>query len=101
MVKNTCSEEIVTKLSVDDEKQEEVINLCISSIGSSRKKLLVLDINGLLADIVSPPPKNVTRDTTISRKAVFKRPFYLEFLNFCFERFDVAVWSSRLKYSST
>lgn len=69
MVKNTCSEEIVTKLSVDDEKQEKVISLCISSIGCSRKKLLVLDINGLLADIVSPPPKNVTRDTTISRKA--------------------------------
>ncbi|CAI8591949.1 unnamed protein product [Vicia faba] len=98
---NTRSEEIVTKLSVDDEKQEEENNSCISSIGTSigcsRKKLLVLDINGLLADIVSPPPKNVKQDTTISRKAVFKRPYYLEFLNFCFERFDVAVWSSRLK----
>ncbi|XP_058739303.1 uncharacterized protein LOC131611231 isoform X2 [Vicia villosa] len=97
-VMNTCSEEVVTKLSVDDEKQDEENKLCISSIRCSRKKkLLVLDINGLLADIVSPPPKNVARDATISRKAVFKRPFYLEFLNFCFEIFDVALWSSRLK----
>ncbi|CAI8583572.1 unnamed protein product [Vicia faba] len=29
--------------------------------------------------------------------AVFKRPFYLEFLNFCIERFNVAFWSSTFK----
>lgn len=34
-----------------------------------RKKLLVLDINGLLADIVSPPPKEHKADTKISRRA--------------------------------
>ena len=34
-----------------------------------RKKLLILDINGLLADIVSPPPKEHKADTTIARRA--------------------------------
>ncbi|MED6140402.1 hypothetical protein PIB30_092804 [Stylosanthes scabra] len=62
-----------------------------------KKKLLVLDINGLLADIVSPPPKDLIPDSIIARRAIFKRPFYLEFLNFCFEKFEVAIWSSRTK----
>ncbi|XP_058728611.1 uncharacterized FCP1 homology domain-containing protein C1271.03c-like [Vicia villosa] len=95
-------EEITTKLSVSDKKEEDEKNLCNSSIEISiaclRKKLIVLDINGLLADIVSQPSKYVKPDAIIARnKALFKRPFYLEFLNFCFERFEVAVWSSRLK----
>lgn len=34
-----------------------------------RKKLLILDINGLLADIVSPPPKEHKADTKIARRA--------------------------------
>ncbi|KAI6679106.1 hypothetical protein NL676_039902 [Syzygium grande] len=33
----------------------------------------------------------------VSRKAVFKRPFVDEFLQFCFEKFAVGVWSSRTK----
>ncbi|KEH21695.1 uncharacterized FCP1 homology domain-containing protein C1271.03c [Medicago truncatula] len=102
--KNTIAEEIITELSVTDKKEEEENNLCSSSteilsIGSlkKKKKLIVLDLNGLLADIVYPPPNHVKPDATIAGKALFERPFYQEFLNFCFERFDVAVWSSRMK----
>ncbi|KAI4387829.1 hypothetical protein MLD38_000226 [Melastoma candidum] len=62
-----------------------------------RRKLLILDINGLLADIVSPPPKNHKADVNIARRAVFKRPFCLDFLKFCFEHFDVGIWSSRTR----
>lgn len=62
-----------------------------------RKKLLILDLNGLLADIVLPPPPDCKSDTNISRRAIFKRPFYYDFLKFCFERFNVGVWSSRSK----
>ncbi|XP_048139845.1 uncharacterized protein LOC115727752 [Rhodamnia argentea] len=62
-----------------------------------RRKLLILDINGLLADIVSPPPKDYKADIKIARRAVFKRPFCVDFLKFCFERFDVGIWSSRNK----
>ncbi|WJX80797.1 hypothetical protein P8452_63750 [Trifolium repens] len=101
---STITEEIMTKLTVTDEKEEKeekklfISSVEISSIGClMKKKLLVLDLNGLLADIVSPYPKHVKPDAIVARKAIFKRPFYHEFLNFCFERFEVAVWSSRLK----
>ncbi|XP_022948279.1 uncharacterized protein LOC111452000 [Cucurbita moschata] len=60
-----------------------------------RKKLLILDINGVLVDIVSPPPKDRKADINIARCAVFKRPSYLDFMKFCFERFEVGIWSSR------
>ncbi|CAH9139234.1 unnamed protein product [Cuscuta epithymum] len=58
---------------------------------SSRKKLLILDVNGLLAA--------VDRLTSAGRVSysVTKRPFCDDFLHFCFERFDVAIWSSRIK----
>ncbi|CAA0384147.1 unnamed protein product [Arabidopsis thaliana] len=59
-----------------------------------RKKLLVLDLNGLLADIVTPL-KDVPADINIGRRAIFKRPFCDEFLRFCFDKFEVGIWSSR------
>lgn len=65
------------------------------SVVCTRKKLLVLDINGILADIVYPPPKGYKADTKIAGRAVFTRPFCSDFLNFCLERFNVAIWSSR------
>ncbi|KAL9269957.1 hypothetical protein AKJ16_DCAP12479 [Drosera capensis] len=64
---------------------------------STRKKLLILDLNGLLADIVGSFSKEFTPDTSISGKALFKRPFCDEFLHFCFERFNVGIWSSRTR----
>lgn len=62
-----------------------------------RKKLLILDINGLLADILRPAPKDHAADIKIAGRAVFRRPFYIDFLKFCFEMFDVGLWSSRSK----
>ncbi|XP_058736471.1 uncharacterized protein LOC131608905 isoform X2 [Vicia villosa] len=68
------------------------------SVGCSKKKLLILDLNGILADVVAHPfPKKIKRDAMIGKKALFKRPFCASFLNFCFEKFDVAVWSSRME----
>ncbi|XAR71303.1 Phosphoprotein phosphatase [Bertholletia excelsa] len=66
-------------------------------VGYPRRKLLVLDVNGLLADIVFGPPKDCGADTCIARRAIFKRPFCSDFLRFCFERFEVGIWSSRSK----
>uniref|UniRef100_A0A7C9ECY2 Mitochondrial import inner membrane translocase subunit TIM50 n=1 Tax=Opuntia streptacantha TaxID=393608 RepID=A0A7C9ECY2_OPUST len=68
---------------------QKVTNFC------SRKKLLILDINGILADIVYPPPRGYKADTKIAGRAVFTRPFCSDFLGFCLERFNVAIWSSR------
>lgn len=30
--------------------------------------------------------------------SVYKRPFCDDFLKFCFDRFDVGIWSSRIRY---
>ncbi|KAI3762694.1 hypothetical protein L1987_53135 [Smallanthus sonchifolius] len=62
-----------------------------------KKKLLVLDVNGLLVDIVADPDEAYKPDKIIGSKAVFKRPFCDEFLKFCFERFNVGVWTSRTR----
>ncbi|XP_074316463.1 uncharacterized protein LOC141652764 [Silene latifolia] len=72
-----------------------------AAILSSRRKLLVLDVNGLLADIVSDFPDRFTPDATVGGKGVFKRPFCDNFLDFCFEKFDVGIWSSRTEKNVT
>ncbi|XP_010528414.1 PREDICTED: uncharacterized protein LOC104805516 [Tarenaya hassleriana] len=83
----------------DDAKVKEVNDshslAKVSSASLAGKKLLVLDLNGLLADIVSSPSKDYASDITIGRKAIFKRPFCDDFLKFCFEKFQVGIWSSR------
>lgn len=66
-------------------------------IGRVTKKLLILDVNGLLADIVSYVSAGYQANIVVSGKSVFKRPFCDDFLRFCFEKFDVGVWSSRTK----
>ncbi|KAK9073264.1 hypothetical protein SSX86_007588 [Deinandra increscens subsp. villosa] len=90
------SELDATDACSDQIKKED--NSCGDNGGShSRKKLLVLDINGLLVDIVAGPDEAYKPDTIIGSKAVFKRPFCDEFLKFCFERFSVGVWTSRTR----
>jgi len=71
----------VEKDTIADKKEEEENNLCISSIGSlKKKKLIVLDLNGLLCDIVFPPPNRVKPDATIAGKACEKKLFYYYFI---------------------
>ncbi|CAI0387027.1 unnamed protein product [Linum tenue] len=67
---------------------------------SRRKKLLILDLNGLLVDVVTCPPKDRTPDKRVGFRSFFVRPYYLDFLNFCFRKFEVAVWSSRTKFKT-
>lgn len=61
--------------TISDETNEEVreittrISLLGTSVGCLKKKLLALDINGLVADIGSPPPKDQKADTIIARRA--------------------------------
>jgi hypothetical protein len=88
---DTITKEIMTKLSVTDEKEEEVEkSVFISSIeksliaSSRKKKLIVLDLNGLIVDIVFPPPKYAKPDAIVARKACENHLFYfiLLFINF-------------------
>ncbi|KMZ69840.1 hypothetical protein ZOSMA_205G00160 [Zostera marina] len=64
-----------------------------------QKKLLVLDVNGVLGDVVFATQQPNREYIRISGKSVFKRPYCDEFLKFCFETFDVGVWSSRKNYN--
>uniref|UniRef100_A0A453BQ09 Mitochondrial import inner membrane translocase subunit TIM50 n=1 Tax=Aegilops tauschii subsp. strangulata TaxID=200361 RepID=A0A453BQ09_AEGTS len=71
-----------------------------SLVRFQRKKLLILDLNGLLADI-TPIHRN-SRDSRLAHakvrgKYVFIRPYHDDFLRFCFQNFELGVWSSRMK----
>ena len=60
--------------SYDLDKEDNFLEVSNPSPGRApvaclRRKLLVLDINGLLADIVSPPPKECKADKNILRRA--------------------------------
>ncbi|XP_019442401.1 PREDICTED: ubiquitin-like domain-containing CTD phosphatase 1 [Lupinus angustifolius] len=106
-IKNTIKNESIVVHEIKHEKDENEVSSQVSRIslggaqvGSLKKKLLVLDINGVLADILFPPPSDIKGEyAMIMRAALFKRPFCLEFLKFCFEKFEVAIWSSGKKES--
>ncbi|CAH2065621.1 unnamed protein product [Thlaspi arvense] len=71
---------------------DENIEKIRSTLLVSRKKLLVLDLNGLLADIVNSKQLTWTelmKGKEIQVMLVFKRPF-------C-EDFEVGIWSSGTK----
>jgi hypothetical protein len=82
----------------------------VSNIGVSleklnlgpRKKLLVLSLGGFLVrrfHELDNPPTIRPPDLEHGRFKVFKRPFCEGFLNFCFERFEVGIWSSAREYN--
>ncbi|GFP79773.1 uncharacterized fcp1 homology domain-containing protein c1271.03c [Phtheirospermum japonicum] len=99
-VLSTCDVELTTHVSCPDVKEAECLfKHCpqIAPISSSKRKLIVLDVNGLLANIFFPAPKDYRGDAHILGRAVFKRPFCDDFLKFCFQNFDVGIWSSRSK----
>jgi len=62
------------------------------------KKLLVLDMNGLLVEtlhLADKRPKDPPPDgKTSNNKFVYKRPFCNQFIEFCFQNFVVGIWSS-------
>lgn len=59
----------VETVKEEDKRSGYSHNLLCRIHVNSRKKLLVLDLNGLLADIVSPPPKERKADKRIARRA--------------------------------
>ncbi|WVZ60590.1 hypothetical protein U9M48_010589 [Paspalum notatum var. saurae] len=62
-----------------------------------KKKLLILDLNGLLADINEDYHNAHMADAKVRRKLVFRRPYCDDFLYFCALNFELGVWSSRKK----
>lgn len=67
----------------------------------AEKKLLVLDMNGLLVETfhrAEKRPKELPPDGKAGKNQfVYKRPFCNQFIEFCFQNFVVGVWSSAQK----
>ncbi|KAF9624556.1 hypothetical protein IFM89_011730 [Coptis chinensis] len=82
---------------ITNTKQLELENSVPERAPHIRRKLLILDLNGLLVDIVSSLPHGYQADKRVAKKALLKRPFCDDFLKFCFQRFRVGVWSSRTR----
>lgn len=80
--------------------KEEVARLRPSvKSGQRTKKLLVLDLNGLLLVRFKKGDKSKPKhecDFKLHGYSVFLRPGVKEFTEFCFKHFRVAVWSSAL-----
>uniref|UniRef100_A0A0A9EI52 Mitochondrial import inner membrane translocase subunit TIM50 n=1 Tax=Arundo donax TaxID=35708 RepID=A0A0A9EI52_ARUDO len=60
-------------------------------------KLLILDLNGLLADINQDRHNFHLSHANFRGQLVFKRPHLDDFLRFCFDNFYLGIWSSRLR----
>jgi len=67
----------------------------------STKKLLILDVNGLLVARYTKIDRSIippgAPHAVVAKSYMFKRPFCDSFLAFCFENFDVGFWSSMMK----
>ncbi|KAG8464089.1 hypothetical protein KFE25_000257 [Diacronema lutheri] len=66
---------------------------------AARRKLLILDLNGLLVDRVRADARDTHGaaapcDLRDGGRDVYFRPHAREFVRFCLERFDVAIWTS-------
>ncbi|KAL2509249.1 Haloacid dehalogenase-like hydrolase (HAD) superfamily protein [Forsythia ovata] len=102
MTEKLKSKIVVSDDSSEDEDEKGVENeldLPLDKLNlGPKKKLLVLCLGGLLAHRVHVREKQTVRglkpDVTYGKFLVFKRPFCTEFMKFCFDRFEVGLWSS-------
>ncbi|KAK9118367.1 hypothetical protein Scep_016460 [Stephania cephalantha] len=93
-----CSLPISTRnMNLDGASSDLYASIGRVPLSNTGRKLLVIDLNGILVDIVSFVPKEYRCDTRISKKYLFKRPFCDHFIALCFEKFNIGVWSSRLR----
>ncbi|KAI3826146.1 hypothetical protein L1987_00191 [Smallanthus sonchifolius] len=83
------------------EKDAEIKNVVVASDDS---KLLVLPIGGFLVHRAhrrrpSTIPKRRRPDFSSGNFMIYKRPYCEGFLKFCFERFEVGIWSSAMEHN--
>jgi len=60
------------------------------------RKLLILDLDETLIYATEKKPEREA-DFIVGQYFVYKRPFLEPFLEFCFERFEVAIWTTATK----
>ena len=76
---------------------------CVDNRPRVRRRLLILDMNGLLChrkhvtELKGIPFNTVARAEKRGNQFIWKRPYVDEFLEYCVDRFDVAIWSSATK----
>ncbi|KAF0915053.1 hypothetical protein E2562_033177 [Oryza meyeriana var. granulata] len=80
-----------------DQKPPNTLSPRLSLRGFRKKKLLILDLNGLLADINQDYHNSHMADAKVRGRLVFRRPYCHDFLSFCLQNFELGVWSSRKK----
>jgi len=59
-----------------------------------QRKLLILDIDETLLHASEIPLKHLKHDFETTLYYVYKRPFLKEFLDYCQNNFDLAVWTT-------
>ncbi|ESR43559.1 hypothetical protein CICLE_v10013817mg [Citrus x clementina] len=83
-----------------EEAKDNILDLSIDKLNlGPKKKLLVLSPSRLLVHRAhrankATIPQNRMPDAINGGHLVFKRPFVEDFMKFCFERFEVGIWSS-------
>ncbi|KAJ9559174.1 hypothetical protein OSB04_013788 [Centaurea solstitialis] len=88
-----------------DEKETGIdLGISLDKLNFGRKKkLLVIPIGGIVhrarRDKPTAIPKNRRPDFTFGNFLVYKRPYCEGFLKFCFERFEVGLWSSAMEHN--
>ncbi|CAN6195253.1 unnamed protein product [Urochloa humidicola] len=78
-----------------EQKNKNIYSPRGSLVRFRRKKLLILDLNGLLADINQDFHNAHKAHGKVRGKLVFRRPYSDDFLRFCFQNFELGIWSSR------
>ncbi|CAI8614778.1 unnamed protein product [Vicia faba] len=90
----------------DSKKEEEEVpeSSLPPQIDSKKKKLLILNLNGFLIRKIHILDyfrcvflPNRVADYRFLDTILFKRPFSQEFMRFCLQRFEVAIWSSAVE----
>ncbi|KAD5803111.1 hypothetical protein R6Q59_024680 [Mikania micrantha] len=89
----------------DDDKTGTSLGISMDKLNlGPKKKLLVLPISGFLLhrahrSRVNTILKNRHPDFCAGNFMIYKRPFCEGFLKFCFERFEVGIWSSAMEHN--
>lgn len=77
-----------------------ICTACYLNMRLRIKPLLILDLNGVLVLVQYYKAGNVRADYKVNGRWVYKRKGLREFLNFVFEHFDVAIWTSRKRHNA-
>ncbi|KAK1426032.1 hypothetical protein QVD17_14699 [Tagetes erecta] len=85
---------------IEEQKDEKQTLISLDRLNIvPKKKLLVIPLRGILVHRAhrswpETMPKDRRPDFWSGNFLVYKRPYCLEFLKFCFEKFHVGLWSS-------